>query len=51
MRKAELSGYIAKEVSRESDKGATGFILLLIVKCKGKEVNQRKNCFAKGIRT
>lgn len=37
--KAELSAYIAKEISRQSDKSADGFILLFIVKCERKEIN------------
>lgn len=37
--KAELSGYVAEEISKQSDKGAAGFILLLMVKCEQKEGN------------
>lgn len=35
----ELSAYVAKEMSRQSDKSADGFILLFIVKCERKEIN------------
>ena len=38
MRKAEL-GCRAKEISKQSMHVPLGFFLLLIVKCKGKEVN------------
>ena len=30
-------GYLAKEISKQSVEGAAWFLLLLIVKCKGKE--------------
>lgn len=44
MRKAEFSGYIAKEISKYYDKGAAGFMLLLRVNCERKEISQGKNC-------
>ena len=44
MRKAEFSGYIAKEISKYYDKGAAGFMLLLRVNCeRGKSREELQN--------
>lgn len=44
MWKAEFFGYIAKEIPNYYDKGAAGFMLLLRINCKRKEVSQGKSC-------